>query len=79
MLKGNTGGLGIFLMRRIMDEIHYSYKQGVHNELRMVKFVKLDKNAPPSSGAGSGAATPGSKAGAVASGGAAGNDGAGRK
>ena len=37
--KGNTGGLGIFLMRRIMDEIHYSYKQGVHNELKMVKYV----------------------------------------
>lgn len=37
--QGHTGGLGIFLMRRIMDEIHYTYKQGVHNELKMVKYA----------------------------------------
>lgn len=36
---GRKGGLGICLMRRIMDEIHYTYKQGSHNELMMVKFV----------------------------------------
>ena len=36
---GKKGGLGIFLMRRIMDEINYSYKQGVHNELQMIKYV----------------------------------------
>lgn len=36
---GRKGGLGIFLMRRIMDEINYSYKQGVHNELQMIKYV----------------------------------------
>jgi anti-sigma regulatory factor (Ser/Thr protein kinase) len=36
---GRKGGLGIFLMRRIMDEINYSFKQGVHNELQMIKYV----------------------------------------
>jgi anti-sigma regulatory factor (Ser/Thr protein kinase) len=36
---GKKGGLGIFLMRRIMDEINYSYRQGVHNELQMIKYV----------------------------------------
>ena len=37
--KGRKGGLGIFLMRRIMDEITYAFKHGVHNELQMVKYV----------------------------------------
>jgi serine/threonine-protein kinase RsbW len=41
--KGNTGGLGIFLMRRIMDEIHYTYKQGVHNELKMIKYAESSR------------------------------------
>lgn len=36
---GRKGGLGIFLMRRIMDEINYSYKHGVHNELQMIKYI----------------------------------------
>ncbi len=37
--RGRKGGLGIFLMRRIMDEINYSFKQGVHNELQMIKYI----------------------------------------
>jgi len=40
--QGRKGGLGIFLMRKIMDEINYSFKQGVHNELQMIKYA-----APP--------------------------------
>lgn len=36
---GRKGGLGIFLMRRIMDEVNYSFKQGVQNELQMIKYV----------------------------------------
>ncbi|HYG77053.1 MAG TPA: ATP-binding protein [Planctomycetota bacterium] len=43
---GRKGGLGIFLIRRIMDEIHYHYKQGSHNELQMVKYVE-EKDKPP--------------------------------
>ena len=37
--QGRKGGLGIFLMRKIMDEINYSFKQGVHNELQMIKYA----------------------------------------
>lgn len=37
--KAKTGGLGIFLMRKIMDEVNYSFKQGIHNELQMIKYV----------------------------------------
>lgn len=37
--SGRRKGLGIFLMRRIMDEVHYEFRQGVRNELRMVKYA----------------------------------------
>ncbi|MBE7466093.1 MAG: ATP-binding protein [Planctomycetes bacterium] len=36
---GRKGGLGIFLIRRIMDEVTYSFQAGAPNELRLVKFV----------------------------------------
>jgi anti-sigma regulatory factor (Ser/Thr protein kinase) len=35
---GRKGGLGIFLMRKIMDEVNYTFKRGEHNELVMVKY-----------------------------------------
>ncbi|MFC1586828.1 ATP-binding protein [Planctomycetota bacterium] len=35
-----TGGLGIFIMRRIMDEISYTFKESERNELKMVKYFK---------------------------------------
>ncbi|HHN46876.1 MAG TPA: ATP-binding protein [Planctomycetes bacterium] len=38
--NGKRHGLGIFLIRQIMDEVVYSYKQGVRNELRMVKYAR---------------------------------------
>ena len=42
---GRKGGLGIFLMRRIMDEVNYSFKQGVQNELQMIKYVDANNRA----------------------------------
>lgn len=33
-------GLGIFMIRQIMDEIEYTFKDGERNELRLVKFYK---------------------------------------
>ena len=36
--QGKKGGLGIFLMRKIMDEVNYSYKRGLHNELQLIKY-----------------------------------------
>lgn len=35
--KGFT--LGIFLIRRIMDEITYVYRKGFQNELEMIRFL----------------------------------------
>lgn len=37
--QGKKKGLGIFLMRQIMDEVKYTFVQGLRNELRMVKYV----------------------------------------
>jgi serine/threonine-protein kinase RsbW len=37
---GKKEGLGIYLMRRIMDEIQYEFVKGVRNELRMTKYIK---------------------------------------
>ncbi len=36
---GKRNGLGVFLMRRVMDEVEYLFKEGVRNELRMVKYL----------------------------------------
>lgn len=33
-------GLGIFLMRQIMDEVRYMFKDGIQNELVLVKYIK---------------------------------------
>jgi serine/threonine-protein kinase RsbW len=37
---GRRNGLGIFLMRQIMDEVKYTFVQGFRNELRMIKYVR---------------------------------------
>lgn len=37
---GRRNGLGIFLMRQIMDEVKYTFVHGFRNELRMVKYVR---------------------------------------
>ena len=42
--SGRRKGLGLFLIRRIMDEVHYNYKEGVRNELRMVKYAREKEN-----------------------------------
>lgn len=34
------GGLGIFMIRQIMDEIEYSFKDGEYNILRLVKYYE---------------------------------------
>ncbi len=38
--KGKKHGLGIFLIRQVMDELQYTYRNGEKNELRMVKYIK---------------------------------------
>ncbi len=37
--QGRKSGLGIFLMRQIMDEVSYSFREGVRNQLRLVKYL----------------------------------------
>ena len=34
-----VGGLGIYLMRTLMDEVDYHSEPGVKNEVRMVKYL----------------------------------------
>jgi serine/threonine-protein kinase RsbW len=41
--QGKKKGLGVFLMRQIMDEVRYSFKEGKQNELVLVKYVKPQK------------------------------------
>lgn len=38
-----VGGLGIYLMRMLMDEVSYTSKPGGENEVRMVKYLLGDK------------------------------------
>ncbi len=38
--QGNKRGLGIFLMRRVMDEVNYRFRDGIQNELILVKYIK---------------------------------------
>ena len=43
IVHGKRHGLGIFLMRQVMDEVEYLFKEGVRNELRMVKYLNRQK------------------------------------
>ena len=39
-------GLGIYLMRLIMDEVRYTFREGIQNELVLVKYVGGKPKAP---------------------------------
>lgn len=39
--QGRKRGLGLFIMRRVMDEVRYTARDGDVNELTLVKFVNL--------------------------------------
>ena len=41
--KMKVGGLGIYVIKTFMDEVKYSYRAGLGNELRMVKYLKKIK------------------------------------
>jgi anti-sigma regulatory factor (Ser/Thr protein kinase) len=43
--RGASHGLGIFMMRQIMDVINYSFVNGVKNELQMIKYVSGTKES----------------------------------
>ena len=37
---GSKRGLGLFIMRKVMDEVHYSSRDGQQNTLTLVKYIK---------------------------------------
>ena len=41
--KMKERGLGIYIMREMMDEIHYEYCNGRTNKLTLVKYLNCDK------------------------------------
>jgi len=41
-----VGGLGIYLMKTLMDEVDYHSKPGIKNEVRMVKYLLKKKKKP---------------------------------
>jgi serine/threonine-protein kinase RsbW len=40
--SGNKRGLGLFIMRKVMDEVRYTSRDGDVNELTLVKFIKAE-------------------------------------
>jgi len=40
MRKMKRGGLGIYLIKELMDKVSFQIKSGVRNEVRMVKYLK---------------------------------------
>ncbi len=40
-----VGGLGIFLMKTLMDEVDYDIKPGKSNQVKMVKYFLSSKNS----------------------------------
>lgn len=40
-----VGGLGIYLIRTLMDEVDYDIKPGIHNQVKMVKYFINKKNS----------------------------------
>lgn len=39
--NGNKRGLGLFIMRKVMDEVRYTSREGDINELTLVKYIKV--------------------------------------
>jgi anti-sigma regulatory factor (Ser/Thr protein kinase) len=38
----NEGGLGLYFMRKLMDEVRFEYVPGQGNRLTMLKRAKMD-------------------------------------
>lgn len=37
--QGKRGGLGVFIIRKVMDEVEYNFVEGRYNVLKMVKNI----------------------------------------
>jgi serine/threonine-protein kinase RsbW len=42
-----VGGLGIYLMKTLMDEVDYDIKPGVRNQVKMIKYFIDNKGSNP--------------------------------
>ncbi len=42
-----VGGLGIYLMKTLMDEVDYEIKPGIKNQVKMVKYLIDKENSQP--------------------------------
>ncbi len=42
-----VGGLGIYLMKTLMDEVDYEIKPGIKNQVKMVKYLIDKDNSQP--------------------------------
>ncbi len=45
MAQYRVGGLGIYLMRSLMDQVDYHIEPGIKNEVRLVKYL-IPENTP---------------------------------
>lgn len=43
MKNGKAGGLGIHLMKKVMDEVRFDIQPGQRNAVHLIKFKKLEK------------------------------------
>ena len=44
--KHRRGGLGVYLMKRLMDKVEYHFKPGKRNEVLLVKYLSHSPSAP---------------------------------
>ena len=43
--KSKQGGLGIYLMKTLMDKVEYDFNPGIKNQVQMIKFFNTQKSA----------------------------------
>lgn len=43
--ESRHGGLGIYLMKTLMDEVEYDFNPGIKNQVQMIKYLKSQKSA----------------------------------
>jgi serine/threonine-protein kinase RsbW len=43
--ESRHGGLGIYLMKTLMDEVEYEFNPGIKNQVQLIKYRKSQKSA----------------------------------
>jgi serine/threonine-protein kinase RsbW len=44
LAEHRRGGFGIYLMKTLMDEVHYDIQPGIRNKVTMIKYLTQPKN-----------------------------------